>query len=286
MKKMKDKLGNEMGYFKGMPRGAFGEILDEMQHEKVNTCRTSSIPLTESWAPEHLDKWRNVFAPYLGEIDFKDQLKFWEFPTWPMADGKIVGDPSMTDIMILTADHQIAIEGKYTEYTRFKDETIAEWLQRGGAGRFLLRPRLKAWFEYLKSVNATKFGDYREMIKECGDVGYQFLHRTASACFKCRENGDRKPVVVYQLFYKKGDAAHIADMEIYKAMLRKWSDMLKLGNLTFLIVSIPVANDEEVEKRFGGLKSEVFEKMKLETVYEFDWQGISVESVLKSEEGK
>ena len=36
MKKMKNKLNDEMGYFKGMPKGTYCEVLDEMMHTKVN----------------------------------------------------------------------------------------------------------------------------------------------------------------------------------------------------------------------------------------------------------
>ena len=54
--------------------------------------------------------------------------------------------------------------------------------------------------------------------------------------------------------------------------------------MKFLIVCVPVTNAASVAERYGNLVGQdaaiLFEKMKLETVYDFDFDGISVEDAL------
>ncbi|MGN0832988.1 MAG: hypothetical protein ACI4RD_05010 [Kiritimatiellia bacterium] len=57
-------------------------------------------------------------------------------------------------------------------------------------------------------------------------------------------------MLVYQLFYRKGVAEHLAKMEAHKAQLREWAKKLGLKNMKFLILSVPVTNADEVEKKY------------------------------------
>ena len=119
----------EMGYFFGFPKGTYSEVLGELRWTQVNSCQTSSIPLADFWRPENLDRIKAMFAPHLPGFDPASALKFFEFPTEAVHDGKPIGNPSMTDIMVIAPGIQMAIEGKFTEYVKGRDQTIGEWLE-------------------------------------------------------------------------------------------------------------------------------------------------------------
>ena len=60
--KRKMMIDDEMGYFFGVPRGCYTEVLGELARTKVNSCRTSSIPLAEFWQPVTLPKIQKLLA--------------------------------------------------------------------------------------------------------------------------------------------------------------------------------------------------------------------------------
>jgi len=288
MKKMIEKLHVNMEYYKGFPRGTFCEALDEMKHTKVNGWNTSSIPLAESWQPGYLPRWEKALVPYLEGLNLEGAFKYLEFPTEPVIRGKVCGQASMTDLMIMDAlTWKIAVEGKFTEYVWGKAKTCEDWLQERFKDRHVLMPYrllLRAWVEMIASAKCTDIS-MSEFYKTCMGIDYQFLHRTASACWKTNGTDGQKPVLLYQLFYKAGDVEHSAKMEEFKSELRKAAKLLRLKNMTFLIVSVPVLNADKVEKRYGHLvkqeNAQLFEDMKLETIYEFDFDQIEVEAVVK-----
>ena len=288
MKKMIENLNATMEYYKGCPKGTFREVLDEMKNTKVNGWNTSSIPLAESWQPAYLKRWEKILAPHLKGVNLERAFKYLEFPTEPVLRGKVYGQPSMTDLMIMDAlDWKVAVEGKFTEYVWGKAQTCADWLKE----RMKTRPRLlpyrfllRAWVEMIASAKCTDIS-MPELYKTCMGIDYQFLHRTASACWNTNGSEEQKPVLMYQLFYKAGDAAHIAKMEAFKDDLRRAARLLRLKNMTFLIVSVPITNADKVEARYGHLvkqeNAQLFEDMKLETIYEFDFDHVEVEEVIK-----
>ena len=73
--------------------------------------------------------------PFLPTFDPEVALKFFEFPTEAKFAGKIIGRFSMTAIMILDPDWQIAIEGKFTDYLFAAEKRIVLWLRENAAGR-------------------------------------------------------------------------------------------------------------------------------------------------------
>ena len=278
----KAMINDEMAYFFGLNRGSYGEILGDQSRMKVNSCRTSSIPLTEFWQPANLGDIKALFTPYLPTFDPEVALKFFEFPTEAKFAGKIIGRPSMTDIMILDSDWQIAIEGKFTEY-RFADEkSIIQWLRECTAGVDVMFRRnvLRAWLGYIKEARCTDLISIGELCTDCKSVAYQFLHRTASACNKAGAGTNSTPILVYQLFFDAKDGGHIAKLQEFKTDLRRWAATLKLQNMKFLIVSVPVVNMAEVEKRFAGWHGEIFDAMRHQTIYQFDFDAITVETVV------
>jgi hypothetical protein len=188
----------------------------------------------------------------------------------------------MTDIMILEAGVQIAVEGKMTEYVCYKEKTIREWLEEPSRG-VDVKPRLdvlKAWIGYIHEADCTGVAHYGEFLRDCNDVAYQFLHRTASACNKAGLKKGDLPVLIYQLFFDANDKEHVAKMEEFKADLRRWASLLKLRNMKFLILAVPVTNLVEVDAKYGSMRGELFELMRDETIYKFDYDGITVETVI------
>ena len=249
-------IDDEMGYFFGISRGSFGEILGDQRRTNVNSCRTSSIPLTEFWQPANLGVVNGILSRHLPALNLEVALKFFEFPTDAIYGG-----------------------GKMTEYVRFSDQTVAEWLSERSQGvDVMLRHRvLKTWVRYIHNARCSDLADIGEFFKDCLDVSYQFLHRAASACHKANGPEGRTPVLVYQLFFNKADSAHIAAMEAFKANLRTWATALKLKNMKFLIFTVPVTNYADVERRFGGQRGEIFDAMREEAIYEFDFDGIEID---------
>ena len=282
MKKRKVMIDDELGYYFGFPRGCYTEVLAELARTKVNSCRTSSIPLAEFWQPANLPKIQELLAKAIPDCDFKAALKYFEFPTDAVLYGKKVGRPSMTDIMVLEPGVQIAIEGKMTEFVCYKEKTVRDWLEEPSRG-VDVKPRLdvlKAWIGCIHKADCTGIAHYGEFMRDCKDVSYQFLHRTASACNKAGINKGDMPVLVYQLFFDANDREHIAKMDEFKADLRRWSALLKLRNMKFVILAVPVTNMAEVDEYFGSLRGELFELMRDETIYKFDFGGIAVETVI------
>jgi hypothetical protein len=172
-----------------------------------------------------------------------------------------------------------------TEYVRYREKTIIDWLNESERAKdvTLRRHVLSAWINYIHAADCTGIADYGEFFRDCKDVAYQFLHRTASACNKAGIKNGTMPVLVYQLFFDANDGEHIAKMEEFKAELRRWASLLKLRNMKFIILSVPVTNMREVRERFGSMRGELFNLMQRETIYKFEFDGIAVETVLDAE---
>ena len=282
MKNRKQMIDDEMGYFFGFPRGCYTEVLGELARTKVNSCRTSSIPLAEFWQPENLGRIKSLLDGSIPGFHPEASLKYFEFPTEAVFNGKKIGRPSMTDIMILDPGLQIAIEGKMTEYVYYKEKTIREWLEEPTRG-VDVKPRLdvlKAWIGYIHDADCTGVAHYGEFFRDCKDVAYQFLHRTASACNKAGMKKGDMPVLIYQLFFDANDKEHVAKMEEFKADLRRWASLLKLRNMKFIILAVPVTNLAEVDAQYGSMRGELFELMRDETIYKFDCGGVTIETVI------
>ena len=172
MKQRKEMIDDERGYFFGFARGTYGEVLSELSKTRINSWRTSSIPLAEFWQPANLGRIGRLLYKYLPDFNPVCALKFFEFPTDALSDGERIGRPSMTDIMILEAGVQIAVEGKMTEYVRFADKTVREWLNEGvGAADILLRHRiLKAWLCYIHNADCTGLEGFADFKLNCMDI--------------------------------------------------------------------------------------------------------------------
>ena len=278
-------MDEDRGYYFGFPKGRYTEALAGLACTKVNTCHTSSIPLAEFWQPANLGRIGEILGRAISGFCPESDLKYFEFPTEAMWKGEKIGNPSMTDLMIIGPSHKIAVEGKMTEYVRYREKTIRDWLNESERAKdvTLRRHLLSAWLNYIHEAGCTGIADYGEFFRDCKDVAYQFLHRTASACSKAGIEKGTMPVLVYQLFFDVNGREHIAKMEEFKCELRRWASLLKLRNMKFVIFSVPVTNMREVWERFGSMRGELFDLMQREAIYKFDFGGIAVETVLDAE---
>ena len=109
---------------------------------------------------------------------------------------------------------------------------------------------------------------------------YQFLRRAASACHEAGMATGTTPVLVYQVFFDAKSAEHIEKMERFKADLGRWAAALRLKDMKFLILTVPVANAAEVVRRFGDAKRGFFNLMRDKTIYEFDFDGVKIDTVI------
>jgi hypothetical protein len=83
------------------------------------------------------------------------------------------GNPSHTDMMVLSADNALALEIKWSE-PRYG--TVRDWIQQG-RNPDNRRKVLTGWLELLQSqaVHTLRLEDYSDAV-------YQMVHRAASAC--------------------------------------------------------------------------------------------------------
>ena len=165
-----------------------------------------------------------------------------------------------------------------------------------------IKPQLDAKLEYYYGFG---MGRYAEVLNELRIHGRVNSYRTSSIplaeCwqpenletlterlaphllgldFKTNGPEGHKPVLIYQLFFDANDPVSREDRVAYEMELKKWSEMLRLKNMKFFIMSVPIINAAEVKANYSGLKDEIFEEMKMHTIYKFDFDSIAIEEVL------
>lgn len=256
------------GFFYGTPDGSEELVLEVLSNTKVNSFKTSSIPFTEFWISRN-DKLSKKLISEIGlEIDLENSQKCFEYPVYAtkIKNGKIIeiGRPSMTDLMILTDKYNIAIEGKFTEDLY---ETVSEWL-KGASENSEKNDVLRSWYNYIKDYCNLEEADM-EMIEN--KVVYQFIHRTASACYGCKETG-KIPVVLYQLFYDKNNPKSEKHQTDIAKKIREFASLLKFdeSKIKFYVLLTPITNFSEVKEKYSWAKADLFSLMKNKAVYKFD----------------
>jgi Domain of unknown function (DUF6946) len=222
----------------------FDTILDQFSGTKINSIRTSSIPLVQFW--KQTDSRLSELFSKIEEFSEKKVLCF-EYPTKPQ-EGK--GKASMTDLMILCDDFKIAIEAKFTEYAKMKSDPISKWKIKTDniANKKMV---LHYWTSLIKP-----FSNGLDDIS-LQEISYQFYHRTASACKETE-----KAIVIYQLFYDKDT---YESLEKFKNELRNYVRILNPNDkLSFYIWEIEV-----IQKIKDNNDIDPFTVMKFQNVYEF-----------------
>lgn len=246
------------------PCHSYDEALDVLSTTKTNSTKTSSLPLADFWHPDRNKSSKKQLLLSLGiHQDPKLADYCFEYPT-PALNSKngralLYSKPSMTDLMVVFEDTRITIEAKYTEYKAAEySPLLREWYEKGYPGGAPHRkPIIQCWIDYIHGKNKYMAD---ELLKDCPQLPYQFLHRAASACYGCKH-----PFLVYQLFYDKKDADKMKEFE---KLLQKCAQQLKLDRkkLPFYIVENEVISCPQYRK---GAASEIFNKMKQEFQYQF-----------------
>lgn len=101
----------------------FDLILDFYSGTKINSDRTSSVPLAQYWKNTN-----NVIAFIAQKIKLQSNSVsiYFEYPTKSAGRNK----SSMSDVMIVSDKYKIAIEGKFTEYQNAEYESIKKWFNK------------------------------------------------------------------------------------------------------------------------------------------------------------
>lgn len=196
-------------YYYGKPgKQDWGHVADVFAaHESLNSRKTSSLPLVQFWQDDDGFQNRvNDLQSILGDVGImasESMLCFEYGVSLPKGFGR--GKASMTDLMIITPDHVIAIEAKYTEYLKSKYKPLCKWLKDPKTDDFS-KNRLDVLAGWLKYI--VDFGGVNNLPNiqgfaqkdEAKMIPYQLIHRIASACAVAKEKR-KKAIVVYQLFY-------------------------------------------------------------------------------------
>ena len=168
--------------FYGRPENStFPDIIDQYSVGEINSLRTSTLPLLNYW--KDADRRLPGFLDGLGIRTEVRRICF-EYPTRSYRSNK----SSMTDVMLFSDNWRLAIEGKFTEVAN-KQETVSKWNSRRSENRSRVAAH---WASMLRPF--AEFGLSEDSIS---GIPYQFLHRTASACFQNKTNA----CVVYHVFY-------------------------------------------------------------------------------------
>ena len=253
----------DLNYFFGEPDNSYNSVLDNLAHTEVHTCETSSIPLADFWHPRN-EKSISQLIDLLGlDLDLDKMQKCFEYPVFAEKNGKQIGKPSMTDLMLIDNQYRIAIEGKYTENLY---ESIEKW--KKNIKKNSNKPDvLSSWYDYIKEYSNFDESDNRQIEHE---VVYQFLHRTASACFKCDERG-QNPILIYQLFFNEKDEKSKRHQKEVALLLKSFAEEYLRFNekIQFFTVLTPLTNVEDVKKKYRKTDSGIFLKMKENPIYQF-----------------
>ena len=249
------------------PCHSYDQTLDVLSTTKTNSKQTSSLPLADFWHPDRNKVAKKQLFSRLG-IKQNPQLADYcfEYPTPAYKDGKSgksipYSKSSMTDLMIIWGDDtRITVEAKYTEYVKEAEYSplLKDWYEKdypGGAPH--RKPIIQCWIDYIHKSGRCKISKADELLEM--DFPYQFLHRTASACFDCAH-----PILLYQLFYDNKD---IAKMKEFEKVLQECASKLKLDpeKLPFYIVENEVIN---YPKNWKGDASGIFNEMKQKSQYQ------------------
>lgn len=250
------------------PCCSYDQTLDVLSLTKTNSPKTSSLPLADFWHPERNNHQKEDLFRRIGasSLNRHDADYCFEYPTPAFQNresGKTLAysKSSMTDLMILFKEGaRITIEAKYTEYVKEEEYTpiLNDWYGMADHKKAIIQ----CWIDYINKSGCGTLTSADELLNNSPELPYQFLHRTASACFKCKQ-----PILVYQLFYDN-DKSSIDKMKAFERLLAQCAKELKLNRdaLPFFIVETKVVS---YPNRCKGNASGLFTEMKQQELYKF-----------------
>lgn len=167
--------------FKGEQLAGHATVLDRYSKKEFDSPTRSTIPLLEFWRSPG-SRVKDLSAALRLPVPHRVQLDFEHLVRPPRGSGK----ESQTDLMVLSPQHAIAMEAKWTE-PRYDD--VDKWLRNGSANR---KAVLQGWCELLQQHGAGPIAE-GSLLK----LPYQMVHRAASACHAIKAG---YPLLVYLVF--------------------------------------------------------------------------------------
>ena len=133
-----------------------------------------------------------------------------EYPVSPEVE---YSKASFTDIMYASDTTAVAIEGKWRER---RYQTVSKWLdEQHKQHRCKV---LRGWLGYIEKKTGEK-------IERVGDLIYQMIHRTASACYLEKDNS----IVLYQVFLSEDKDKNGKKLREYEQDLNRLSKAIGAG---------------------------------------------------------
>ncbi len=224
----------------------YDNILDSFSSTKINSIKTSSVPLAQYW--KNYSHAIDILKTKIN-IDESNLSIFFEYPTKSYKRNKA----SMSDIMLILKTKKIAIEAKFTEYSKTRYESIDKWFSKNESENKM--QVLNNWKDFISKYSSG-------LINERSKISYQFLHRTASACYE----NPKEAYVIYQLFWDISTKKRVND---FIDELKEYKEIIKPNeNLKYLIHKVEV-------KHIGRSdKENIFQDIKFKTIYEFGMEEI------------
>lgn len=178
----------------------------------------------------------------------------------------------MTDLMILTEKHVVAIEAKWTECVKEKEyEPISDW--RKGIDSDNGEKVLTGWLTLINGYLGKGKSPIRHDNKIIEGVPYQLLHRIASAC--AIANG-REASIIYQLFYG-GDITKEDALRFAKTLKMGYASLFNNAHpIRFRTILSQVEKCKDFEKIKEQCKrgNALFRKMQTKCLYKFPLESI------------
>lgn len=233
----------------GNPEKNYNFILDAYSRTKINSNKTSSIPLAQYWK-----KYKENISLLKKELNLEgsDFNLFFEYSTPSYRNN----NSSMSDIMIITEKEKIAVEAKFLEIKQ-EYQSIKNWFKeaKNEDSKINRKNVLNHWNEIL-----ALFVNNKALIGS--SIPYQLLHRTASACYE----NDNKAIVLYEVFYDSETKSHVDRfIQIIKDSVNELSPK---ENLAFYLQTIKIENLIQYTTDQEVLDS-IFYRIKEKNLYTF-----------------
>jgi len=219
-------------FYSGIPINDFKSLVESYKISEFSSPARSTVPLLIYW--RNIEERIREFYGYINVTAPNSVKACFEY-TVPVQNGK--GKASHTDLMLLSKEHVVAIEAKYTEPPY---DSVQKWLDDPPSKNKL--KVLDGWLGLIKKITNIKLSP-----DDVSWSAYQLIHRTASACYP----DAKSRFVVYQCF-----DLDTSKKRYYKEQLSKLSELLRSSNnLRFYLFNFPLIKSEaykELESLWKG----------------------------------
>ena len=195
------------------PMADFGKLCERMAGKPLQSPYRSTVPLL-SLVEHSRPSWRALLTR-LGALP--DSTIYFEYR---VPSPKPKGNPSQTDVLIMSESKVWVIEAEWTE-PRY--ETVARRIRKPEEDGADPRKTVKGWLRYLQPYASRALH-----VDDFADAVYQTVHRAASACAVATEK-QLKPGLVY-LHFLPSPLGSTATTDQYVSDLRHLRSLLGPGS--------------------------------------------------------